>query len=56
MAVVVPTLGTCRISVMCRGDGRGLTQSQREDQVHGQKGERERERELLFHFSHEQAL
>lgn len=53
---VVRTLGTSRISVMCRRDERGLTQSQREDQVQKGKGETERERELLFHFSHEQAL
>lgn len=50
---VVRTYLTCRNSVMCTNED---SQSQREDQVQkGRKRQRERE-ELLFHFSHEQAL
>lgn len=53
MAVVRRRYLHVEISVMSRRDGHGLTQSHREEQVHGQKGEklracdaeRERERE-----------
>lgn len=45
MAVVRRRYLHVEISVMCRRDERGLTQSQREDQVQKGKGETERERE-----------
>lgn len=48
MAVVVRTLGTCRIPVMCTNED---SQSQREDQVQKGKEETERERITVSLFS-----